>query len=510
MKKLEILFRYCKPVFLTGLIFGFCISQVCAQETQQIQEAKENYSFLEQPAKKISLDFKDASLKDILKALSIQAGVNFIASQEIEDRTVTLYFDKISVKEAMDKLFKANNLDYEYDEVAKIILVKKEEPRIETITKIFPLKYARVSNSPIQAEINQNLRKEGGGESGGVGITAIIGKLLSEKGSIIEDPRTNSIIVTDFPNRFNAITEAIKELDVPVPQVMLEVEMLDVSKQLVDKLGFDFGANPITLILPGEFAHEGMRFFIGSLTRRENSKIDDSGVQGSVILGTTYGGLLDLLRQRTDTKYLARPRILTLNNETAEIKIEANSLIGLEPELGGEYSDKVTGYETERETTGISLRVTPQINTETGEITMFIYPRVREARDSAVQPETPMAGQTAYQDVEERGTKAVVKVRDGETIIAGGLIHGKKIETFSKVPLLGDIPFLGALFKHKNKEKDIERELLVFITPHIIRDTGLYPASSISAILSSREQEMPSREARARSLSIERALDNLE
>jgi type IV pilus assembly protein PilQ len=506
VKKLEILFRYWKPVFLTGLIFGFCISQVCAQEAQQAQEAKENYSFLEQPAKKISLDFKDASLKDILKALSIQAGVNFIASQEIEDRTVTLYLDKVSVKEAMDKLFKANNLDYEYDQVAKIILVKKEEPRIETITKIFPLKYARVSNSPIQAEINQNLRKEDDGESGGAGIAAIIGKLLSEKGSIIEDPRTNSIIVTDFPNRFNTIMEAIKELDVPVPQVMLEVEMLDVSKQLVDKLGFDFGTNPITLMLPGEFAHRGARFFIGSLTRRESSKIDDSGAQGSVIFGTTYGGLLDLLRQRTDTRYLARPRILTLNNETAEIKIEANSLIGLEPELGGEYNDEVTGYTTERDITGISLRVTPQINTETGEITMFIYPRVREARDSAVQPEIPMMGQTTYQDVEERGTKAVVKVRDGETIIAGGLIHNNKTETLSKVPLLGDIPFLGALFRHKNKEKDIERELLVFITPHIIKDTGLWPAPSINAILSSREQDVPSKEVRL--LSIEKALDS--
>ncbi|MFH1339277.1 MAG: secretin N-terminal domain-containing protein [Candidatus Omnitrophota bacterium] len=491
MKKIDYSF-----ILFCILIFGFSVSGVFAQE---------DYSFLDSD-KKISLDFKDAGLKDILKALSIQAGVNFIASQEIEDRTVTLYLDKVSVKEAMDKLFKANKLDYEYDEKAKIILVKKEEPRIETVTRVFPLKYARVSSSPIQIEINKSLREGAGGEGAGGGISAVAAKLLSAEGSLIEDPRTNSLIITDLPNRIKIIEQTIKDLDVSVPQVMLEVEILDVSKQLVDKLGFDFGANPITLMLPGEFVHEGARLFVGSLTRRENSKIDDSGAQGSVIFGTTYGGLLDLLRQRTDTKYLARPRILTLNNETAEIKIEANELIGLEPEFAGEYNEIVTGFTTERDTTGISLRVTPQINAETGEITMFIYPRVREARPSAIKPEIPLPGQTDYQDVEERGTKTLVKVRDGETIIAGGLIHNNSTETLSKVPLLGDIPFLGALFRHKNKEKDTERELLVFITPHIIKDTGLWPAPSINAILSSREQDVPSQEARLSS--IQKALDS--
>ena len=136
------------------MILGFFIPQGYAQEALDIQEATDiqeaDVSLISTPV--ISMDFKDANLKDILKAFSIQSGLNFIASQDIEDKTVTLYLDKVSVKEAMDKLFKANKLDYEYYEDSKIILVKEAEPEIKTITKVYKLRYAPVSSSPIQEE----------------------------------------------------------------------------------------------------------------------------------------------------------------------------------------------------------------------------------------------------------------------------------------------------------------------------------------------------------------------
>jgi type IV pilus assembly protein PilQ len=497
---------------LSFLVFslGFLIT-----EKGYVQSDEEEYPFLDagKASSVISMDFKDASLKDILKAFSIQSGVNFIASQDIEDRTVTLYLDEVSVREAMDSLFKANNLDYEYVEEAKIILVKKAEPKIKTITKLFPLKYAHVSLSPLRDEIESSLQEaeQGkGGEGEGeeeeeFGITAVIEKLLSEYGSLIEDVRTNTLIITDLPNRFPVIEQTIKELDISVPQVMLEVEMLDVNKNLVDKLGFDLGNNPFTFIIPD---HGGRltKFFFGDLDKR-SAQLNTTGIEGSLVLGSTYAGLLDFLSQETDTKFLARPRILTLNNETAEIKIEKNELIGLEPEFGGEYGSTVTGYETEREITGISLRVTPQINADTGEITMFIRPKVAEASASAIQPETPLQGQTEYQDVEERTTKTLVKVLDGETVIVGGLIHNESNVTINKVPILGDIPIIGTLFRHKHKSKDSERELIVFITPHIIEDASQKLAKEDIEILSSREQDISSKESRL--LNIETILNNL-
>ncbi|MBL7081987.1 MAG: secretin and TonB N-terminal domain-containing protein [Candidatus Omnitrophica bacterium] len=492
------LFLYCKFLSLTLIIFGFCISLISAQGVQEI------YSHFDStPA--ISMDFKDASLKDILKIFSIQSGVNFICSQDIEDRTVTLYLDNVSVKEALDKLFKANNLAYEFDEQAKIILVKKAGLELETITKVFPLKYASVSCSSIQTEKSDNLGGEDveEGEETEGGITLAIRALLSGSGKLTEEPRTNSLIITDLPNRFAIIEKTIKQLDIPVPQVMLEVEILDVKKSIVDKMGFTFGnsgafgENPLTLILPGAFLHKEAKYFIGDLGKKGN-QLDSTGAQGSVIFGNTFAGLLDFLRTRTDTRYLARPRILTLNNETAEIEITTDEVIG--EKLEYDQEGFVTGRSAERYETGVTLRITPQINLETSEITMFLMPKVTEAATSNI---------SGYRDPEERGAKCLVRVRDAETVVVGGLIRYDKYEVINKIPILGDIPIIGGLFRHKDKQKDIERELLVFITPHILKgDISLSVAQESNVILSSREQDASSK--KTRSLSIESTLDSFD
>ena len=515
MSKLKIVFKFLKfslPFLILSL--GFCVFVGHAQNIQEVYPAINNISEETYDSSVsvdpldstpvVSMDFKDAFLMDVLKAFSIQSGINFVASQTVKDRKVTVYFDKVSVKEAMDKLFKANNLDYDFYEKDRIILVKKAEP-IKAITKVYPLKHARVTNSLISDEMSSTLPTSGGAARGG--ITPTVAQLLSaaQGESLIEDARTNALIITALPEKFPILEKAIRELDIPVPQVMLEVEMLDVSKSVIDKLGFEFDDTPFTLILPGQFVNKGARFFMGDLSDR-GAGIDDAGIDGSVVVGDTYAGVLNFLRTQGDTRYLARPRILTLNNETAEIMIQTDELIGLTPQFGGEYGTEVTGYDTERDETGIRLRVTPQVNLENGEITMFIWPTVAEATLSSLQPTTPLQGQTDYKDVEHRTTKSLVKVRDGETVIMGGLIRNVRQVTKKKVPILGDIPIIGLLFRHKNIEKNSERELVVFITPHIMKDDLMITKQESDDILFSREQAAPSEEARL--LKIEATLDN--
>lgn len=438
----------------------------------------------------ISMDFQDASLKDILKIFSIQSGLNFIASEVVRERKITLYLDKVPIKEAMDKLFKANNLSYELEKDSNIIIVKDwGKPYLETVTKVFYLKHATVSSSPLKKEMSTQIggaTTGGGGGEGVSGITNAIKKVISEYGSVIEDHRTNSIIITDIPSRMPLISQVIASLDVPVPQVMLEVEMLDVSKNTVDRLGFEFGSNPITLILPGGFITRGAEFHIGARSDRER--------EGGVTLGRTYAHLLDFLRTQTDTKYLARPRILTLNNETAVIKIATNESIGVKETTTAAEGTGTTTAEAERSETGVILRVTPQANIETGEITIFIYPKVSEAVQGNLI--TSESKNYQFRDPEERSTKSTVRVKDGETIIVGGLIRNELSQTIVKLPILGDIPILGGLFRHKNKDRDRQRELLVFITPHIIKDTEIGLAQSKKVTIPKREQNTVFREDR--------------
>ena len=106
----------------------------------------------------ISIDLQDASLKDVLKIFSIQSNLNFVASEAIQDRKLTLYMDKVPLKEAMNKIFKANNLSYDLDKEASIFIVKDwGTPTAETITEVFYLKHATVSSSSLKEEMKNNI-----------------------------------------------------------------------------------------------------------------------------------------------------------------------------------------------------------------------------------------------------------------------------------------------------------------------------------------------------------------
>jgi type II secretory pathway component GspD/PulD (secretin) len=184
---------------------------------------------------------------------------------------------------------------------------------------------------------------------------------------------------------------------------------------------------------------------------------------------------LDWLRTDTDTKYLARPKILTLNNQTAEIKITTQETIGITTTNNGTGSAIQTTTEPERAETGVGLRVTPQVNLDTGEVTMFIVPTVKDATTSSIPINN--SGTNYYKDPEERTTKSTVRVKDGETVVLGGLIRNEKSVVITKLPVLGDLPFVGAFFRHKDQTKGKERELLVFITPRVIKEAGITGAA---------------------------------
>jgi len=495
-------------VFIFLLLFAFFIPRLNA-ETPPLFSGKDPL---------ISMDFKDAELKDILKALSMQSGMNFIASEAVEDRKVTLYFDKVPLSQVMGKIFGANNLSYQLDPDANIFVVKEwGKMGLEMITKVFNLKYATVSSSSLKEEMG-SLRSSENTESGGssdssssssssdssdssgdngkwkveseAGITSAVKKLLTKDlGSCIEDFRTNSLIITDTPMKMEVISKVIASLDVSVPQVMLEVEMLDVSKDTVDKVGFEFGDTPFTAVITGATASLGFPY-------QGWTKVFNTG-DGALAINTganTYTIALDFIRTRTDTKYLARPKLLTLNNETAEISITKDEVVGREDTVVNSSGVVTTTSVFKRSTdlvltkegTGIFLRVTPQINLDTNEVTMAIYPKTSVTTISSLSSSTNQQA-----DAEVRTTKSMVRVKDGETIVLGGLIHLDKAVAIKKLPILGDIPVLGLLFRHKDQTKDVERELVVFITPRILRQKSDVKLAQVKNI------QVPAREQAA-------------
>lgn len=505
--------------FYVFLSIFFLLS--CLPKTEAAIEAVKDLPF-SNPDILISMDFQDAGLKDILKIFSIQSGLNFVASDAVKDRKFTLYFDNVAIKDAMDKIFKANNLSYELDVESNIFIVNDlGVPGPQTITKVFFLKFASVGSSSIVTEKSNTATLSSfsgagarGGAAGGTttGITSVIEKLLSSDGKVVEEPRTNSLIVTDVPIRVQRIAEVIASLDVPQPQILLEVEMMDVSKDTTEKIGLKFGEAPLTLNTVLKGAIWGTKFPFGSPFGNRNynygTDLTSHPQFGSFEVNNTtassYQILLNFIKTQSGTRYLARPRILTLNNETAEIKIATNEAIGLASTTTSSEGTSTSTSEAERAETGVLLRVTPQINMDTNEITMFVIPAVAEAATGGT------FGATTFKDPELRYTKSMVRVKDGETIVIGGLIRRNSSETITRLPFLSDIPLIGKVFTHKNKDKDRERELLVFITPHIIKDATVQLAQAKKGVFPEREQSASVGILRRRQAAIDASLKSFE
>jgi type II secretory pathway component GspD/PulD (secretin) len=368
----------------------------------------------------------------------------------------------------------ANDLTYKMQEDSNVFVVTaKEKTAKNLITKVYQLKYATVSSSKLNSTISTSDSGGGASKSSGVasgGLEEVLKDSLSPDGKVVEDPRTNSLIITDLPAQFDIIESTIAKLDVPIPQILIEVEMIDVSKSAADQLGVTYGATPLSFSGSSETVDYPL-----SLGRK-------SGVTPGTFSTSGLTAAMQLLMTSTDARTLARPRILTLNNETAQIEISTDQAISLSQSTIGTSGNLNTSTTApERYNTGVILKVTPQANLLTREVTMAVSPKVIDVIASQVQPNA--SGAATIYDPETRGSDSVLKLKDGQSMVIGGLMRDQDSKTVTKLPFLGDIPFLGSAFRSVNDTKN-ERELIIFITPHIIDDSNQTALKGDNSVIS--------------------------
>lgn len=446
---------------LTAIIFAIFISAPVSfaadAYSKDVSVAKSNL---------ISMDFQDANLKTVLKVFSQQSGMNFIASQNVQDRTVTVYFDNVKVEDALNYIINANNLAYEQEPDTNIFIVKETgKPEIETITKIYELKYAQLSSTPRNADDGSSE-----GISEGRDIVSIIQNILSKDGKVIADKRSNSLIIKDVPSQFPIVENLLSRLDIRTPQVMIKVEVLEATTKAIESLGINWSGSFGTYTGPIHNTIFPMNDSLG----RNNSNGENIATTGTFSMsGAT--AVISALLNNTDTKILARPQVMTMNNETAKIELSSKEKSNQTNLSSTTNNVTTTGNTFEEKDTGVILEVTPQISKD-GYVTMNLKPSVTELELSRF---------TGAFDTHKRAAETTVMVKDGETVVIGGLIKSKHEHGLKKVPFFGDIPFLGAAFRFKSKD-DTDRELIIFITPSIIKDFP-YTLGNISE----REQEKP-------------------
>ena len=454
----------------------------------------------------VSLDFENADLKNVLKAFSMQTGINFISSDIIENKKITVFLSNVSIESALVSILQANDLLYE-KQPGNVYLIKPSgKGSIRTITKIYKLNYLQVykmaeaagatgSTSAISIIMPQS--GSGGssapapassGESG-VGqaknIIEIIHGLMSKYGTIMADRRNNSLIISDIPDVFDSIEDTIKKLDVEPVQVVIQTEIVETTTSALKKIGLEYGSNDqlIAAKYTGSSNTTGGASNSSSPTFPTPFPFTQSfikNVYGQSLQGSpfSYGTMtiadvdfiLKLLATDTDTKFLARPKIMTINNEPAIIKVSANQAIGT-----NNTSVSTTGQSistAERAETGVILKVTPQVN-DRGDIFMFIEPSVSRTVPSGLS--------AAFLDPSYRTSASTVMIRDMETVVVAGLIQTNNTKTLRKVPFLADIPIIGEPFKSRSKQLD-DTELMIFVTPHIVtrRDAEYITPSAMS------------------------------
>jgi len=463
----------------------------------------------------VSMDFQDASLKDVLKVFSQQAGLNFVATENIEDRTITLYLDDVTVQDALDSIMKANGLTYEQAKGSSVFIVKESgKAKIDMVTKVYTLQFARVSLIAAAAAA-----QEEGGSSQVADINAILSSLLSKAedgsplGGIVLDMRTNSVIVTAIPEDMVLIEETIKKLDAITPQALIEAEIVEIRTGALKRLGLEWGDSQGTFVRfsgPTKITHFPFirqsnplsKSLLGSVTSTTTTTTSGAGTDTTstaqsqtptlaTLSLSEFSVVLKALETEGDAKFLAKPRIMVLNNESAEINITADTAIGVTKTSVTDTGEVIE--EAERTETGVSLKVTPTINKE-GYITMTLEPTVSRA--------VPSAQFVNFADPTKRSINTTVMVKDGQTIAIGGLLKTDEVDDSRSLPGLSRLPLIGNLFKRKTKT-NLETELIIFITAHAIQNLSdmseIKEAEDIKAPVAEKEKQMAqTREAEIR------------
>jgi type II secretory pathway component GspD/PulD (secretin) len=297
-------------------------------------------------SKKISLDFKNASLSEVLKVFSKQANMNFIAKTDISALRVTLYLENVPVEEALEYVLSSNDLEYAALPAENTFFVtKKTDKNSQLVTKVFKLKYASVSNSALKNTFDSDATATSGssGSSGSFASASSLGGMvdavkmvLTRNGILVEDSRTNSLIITDVASQMSIIEKTIQSLDVTVAQILIEVDMLDISKSTSDLMGakwgdtiFNFQGASKTSILPFDqtSALQDGKTTLIPVTDSSSSSESTSPYTAGKLDFTSMNVVVNFLRTRSDTKNLARPRILTLNNQMAQIHVSTDEAV---------------------------------------------------------------------------------------------------------------------------------------------------------------------------------------
>ncbi len=410
----------------------------------------------------ISLDFQDVPVRQVLQIIAKVNGFNLVTTDTVTGN-VSISLTGVPWDQALDMILKIKGLDKRQEGNILLIAPSEELSQRETqklqsdqqVAQLAPLASASITvNYAKAAELSQILKAEEGA-----------GGILTDRGTVTVDSRTNTILVRDTQASIDEARRVIESLDIPVKQVLIESRMVTVRDNVDEQLGVRWGFsdrqddNGVSGSLSGAETIAGGN--VPALGDRLNVNLPVASAAGSIgfqIASLADGTILDLelsaLESENKGEIIASPRITVANQQEAYIEQ------GTEIPYSQATSSGATSVEFKKAV--LSLKVTPHITPDNRIILDLIV--TQDTRGETVQTAT---GDAVAIDTQE--IKTQVLVENGETIVLGGIFQQVNSNDVSKVPLFGDLPVVGALFRNSSTVYQ-KRELLIFVTPKIVTE----------------------------------------
>ena len=447
--------------------------------------------------RKVTIRVNNVPIGTFLNSISAQSKINFIMGEQFSNKKISASLTNVTVREALDTLLRVQGLAYQrIGKSDSYVITNRSEEAPNTITKVYTLNYVSLQpNTSVSTDLSSvmpadvtssSFGNNSGGTSfnvfdssssngpgfslnnaksqtmsgnGSSAILAVIKSVLTKQGKIAIDTRTNKLIITDVPEVFPQIESILDELDIKAPQILIEAQVIEVSKGSGYDVGFNWNVHGVftggATQMPWNYfgAKEGNKVlrYLGTTSN------DNPSTASPTLSWQSFRVVFQAMMQSQEARSLGKPKVITMNNNQAMVTSSRDASIGTISKTN--ESSETTTSGTERKRVGLTLTVTPQVNKE-GYVTLTVLPSYSDL----VASET---GNTY--DTVTRAVTTQVRVKSGQTVVLGGLLQSTEKETTYKVPLLGQIPILGWLFTAKQKAKSTS-DLVIFITPTVLSE----------------------------------------
>jgi general secretion pathway protein D len=410
------------------------------------QRAGRNTIFTKASRQPITLEFRNARTKEVLEVLARAGGINFMFDKDLRDDPITIFLKDSTFEEALNLILATQNLFMRRVGTDTILIIPRSKQKMDQYQDLL-IRTFYLSNGKAKDLVN------------------LLRTMLESKRIYVNED-VNAIVIRDTPDKVRLAERIITANDRKPGEVLFEIEVLEVDKSKTDLFGVNLAKQAGAAVIPPD---QATQTFPGTNTVLFNYRQLTSLNPTSYLFTLPTSVILDFLRSEASAKTLANPKLRVVNNKQAKINIGDKVPILLSttntiPALAGTTPTQSTITSIEFKDVGVKLSVEPNIHLN-AQVTLKLQLEVTRLGDQVVLQSSPLIQQFKFGT---RTAETILTLKDDESVVIGGLLQEEDRKTDSKVPGLGDIPIVGWLFKHRQRDT-VVTDVILTITPRIVR-----------------------------------------